>query len=163
MGARTPRRASRGEAIAALSALALLVLMFAVEWFGIDEPSFGQPPRPGVATAEDAWHALTIVRWEMLVAIVVAFAAAAMHAWRPPRLAVALARLALAWLGLLTAVLLAIRVLIDLPDPGEVVDQKLGAVLGLIAALGIAFGGSDAIREQRGRARASHGGASVSL
>jgi hypothetical protein len=60
---------------------------------------------------------------------------------------------AIAWLGTLTAVLLAYRVLIDLPSRRDVVDQKLGAYLGLLAAAAIAFGGFEAIREERVRAR----------
>jgi hypothetical protein len=52
-------------------------------------------------------------------------------------------------------VLLIYRVLIALPSGARVVDQKLGAVLGLVCALGIAWGGYEAIREQRARVRAA--------
>jgi hypothetical protein len=48
-------------------------------------------------------------------------------------------------------VALIVRVLVDLPSPDRVVDQKLGALLGLIAGLGIAGGAWDAVREQRVR------------
>ncbi len=51
--------------------------------------------------------------------------------------------------------LLTYRVLINLPSPSDVVDQKLGAVLGLVCAYGIAVGGFESIREQRVRARSS--------
>lgn len=117
--------------------------------------------RPGGAGAENAWHALTVVRWVMLLTILVAVGAAAIHSRHPPRIAVALARLGVAFLGTLTAVLVAVRVLIALPSPGSVVDQKLGAIFGLIAAFAIAFGGNDAIREQRDRAGAARPGESV--
>jgi hypothetical protein len=63
--------------------------------------------------------------------------------------------LPVAALGTLTAVLLAFRVLIDLPSPDRVVDQKLGAYLGLLAAVAIAYGGYESIREQRARVRAA--------
>jgi hypothetical protein len=56
-------------------------------------------------------------------------------------------------LGALTAVLLIYRVFIGLPEPTEVLDQKLGAVLGVFASIGIAFGGFDSLREERARAR----------
>ena len=63
-----------------------------------------------------------------------------------------------AGLGVLTSVLLIYRVLIALPGDGRVLDQKLGAVLGLVCALGIAWGGYESVREQRLRARAeTHG------
>jgi hypothetical protein len=60
--------------------------------------------------------------------------------------------------GAITSLLLFYRVLISLPEPSRVIDQKLGAVLGLACALGIALGGLEAIGEQRSvtRALAAH-------
>ncbi len=54
-------------------------------------------------------------------------------------------------LGLLCSALLIYRVLIVLPSPDKVLDQKLGALLGLGCALGIALGGHESIRERRSR------------
>ena len=54
-------------------------------------------------------------------------------------------------LGALTSVLLIYRVLIDLPAPAAVVDQKLGAYLGILSAIAIAIGGYDALRTRRAR------------
>jgi hypothetical protein len=62
---------------------------------------------------------------------------------------VAALRFALLLIATLTAGLLVFRVLIVLPSPDRVVDQKLGAVLGLLASLGIAYGAYEAVREQR--------------
>jgi len=142
---------TRGEVISAVSALLLLVLMFAVEWYGVD----GIPGRPasrtGLAPAEDAWHGLTVLRWLMLLTVAVALGAVAIHLRRPSRVSVARIRLALLALGTLTAGAVIFRVLIDLPSPDRVVDQKLGAVLGVIAALGIALGAYESVREQRAR------------
>jgi threonine/homoserine/homoserine lactone efflux protein len=56
-------------------------------------------------------------------------------------------------LGTITAALLVYRVLIDLPSLNEVVDQKIGAYLGLLAAVCLAFGGYESMREERARAR----------
>ena len=56
--------------------------------------------------------------------------------------------------------LLIYRVLIVLPAGTRVIDQKLGAFLGLLCALGIAWGGYEAIREQRARVRAAGAAAS---
>jgi hypothetical protein len=63
--------------------------------------------------------------------------------------------LIVAALGALSSVALIYRVLIVLPDATRVIDQKLGAFLGLLCALGIAWGGYEAIREQRARVRAA--------
>jgi hypothetical protein len=54
-------------------------------------------------------------------------------------------------LATVTAASMIVRVLIDLPSPDQVVDQKLGAVLGVIAALGVALGAYESVREQRAR------------
>jgi hypothetical protein len=54
-------------------------------------------------------------------------------------------------LGTATAALVAYRVLIDLPKSSSVVDVKLGGYLGLAAAIGIAIGGFESIRELRER------------
>jgi hypothetical protein len=46
-------------------------------------------------------------------------------------------------------VLLGYRVLINPPNPHAIVDVKIGAYLGLLAALGIAVGGLESWREER--------------
>jgi hypothetical protein len=144
---------TRGELISAVSAALLLVLMFAVAWYGVD----GIPGRPdsrgGLTGAETGWEGLSVVRWMMLLTVALAFVAVAVHVGRPARQAVAAVRLGLLGLSAVTALLVVVRVLIDLPSPQRVVDQKLGGVLGVAAALGIAFGAFDAVREQRERMR----------
>jgi hypothetical protein len=125
--------------------------MFAFEWYGVD----GIPGRTavgaGLVSSENAWHGLAVIRWLMLLTIVLALASAAIHVWHPSRVRVAEVRLGLLLLGALTAVLVLVRVLIALPSPDRVVDQKLGAVLGLICAWGIALGSYESVREQRAR------------
>ncbi len=135
--------------------MVLLILMFAFAWYGID----GIPGRgsvgTGIASAENAWHGLTLVRWLMLLTIVVTLGSVAIHAAHPSRHQIAGARLAVLVLGSLTAVVLVYRVLIALPSPDRVVDQKLGAILGVMSALAIALGGYESVREQRARAVAA--------
>lgn len=149
---RPPEALTRGELLAVAAALLLVVLMFSVQWYGV----VGIPgrSRTGVVGAEDGWHGLTLIRWELLATVVLALAAVGVRVRKPSRNQVALIRLALAALAWLAAVLLTYRVLIGLPSPSEVVDQKLGAVVAVIAAFGIAIGASEAIREQRLRGRA---------
>jgi hypothetical protein len=98
---------------------------------------------------------MSVIRWVMLLTILAAGAGVLIHLVRVSRGTVALIRTAVALLGSLTAVLLTYRVLINPPSPSDVVDQKLGAVLGLVCAYGIAVGGFESIREQRTRARSS--------
>ena len=142
---------TRGELISAASALALLALMFGVAWYGVDRIPGAAATSSAAATSENAWDALTLIRWLMLLTVLVAVGAVAIHARRPARVTVARFRLALLALSTLTAVAVIFRVLLALPSPDRVPDQKLGGVLGLIAALGIAFGAYEAVREQRAR------------
>lgn len=144
-------RLTRGELISAASAVLLLVLMLAVTWYGVD----GMPGRGGAhggrTFAETGWDGLTGVRWLVLGTAFVALATVAAHAARPSRQAIAGLRLVLLLLSSAAAAALIVRVLIDLPSANRVVDQKLGAVLGMLAALVIVLGASDAVREQRAR------------
>ena len=146
-----PIAVTRGELISAACAIALLVLMFASAWYGVDGIPGATSTSSAAAYAEDAWHGLSVIRWPMLLTVLVAFGAVAIHVAKPPRVTVARIRLALLALSTLNAAAVIFRVLIVMPSSDRVVDQKLGAVLGLIAALGIAFGSYEAIREQRAR------------
>jgi hypothetical protein len=147
-----PDRLNRGELVCAAFALLLLVVTFALAWYGVDGIP-GRPGAPNAARSENAWQGLSVLRWLMLVTILTAFAAVVVHLARPGRHVVAAVRLLLLGLTTLTAALLIVRVLIDLPSGDRVVDQKIGAVLGLCAALGMAYGAFEAVREQRSRLR----------
>jgi hypothetical protein len=153
-----PARAPRirvGALVSATSALALLVIMFATEWYGVAGVPDPSAVRPAVSTAENAWHGLTVTRWVLLATIVASVGAVVLHASQRQHGNKTDTSLAVAALGGLSAVLLVYRVLIVLPAPTRVIDQKLGAFLGLLCALGIAWGGYEAIREQRARGRAA--------
>ena len=145
----TSRRARihTGELISAASALALLPIMFLLEWFG----TVGLPRsrRSGLETAENAGSGLTYTRWVMLLAIALALGSVALHASQRTHGTRTDTSRVMAAVGTLTTGLLAYRVLIKLPDPKSVVDIKIGAYLGLLAALGIALGGWDSVRERR--------------
>jgi hypothetical protein len=131
--------------IAAVASLTLLVLMFATAWFGVS----GIPGRSEVVATENAWHAMAILRWLMLLTIIVSVGSLFLHASQRTHGAESDTSLAVTVLGTATAVLLAYRVLIDLPSPKSVVDQKLGAYLGLLSAIAIAIGGYDALLAAR--------------
>lgn len=150
-----PRAAlTHGDVIAAVAALLLLILMFGTKWFGLAGVP-GTSAHAQAVTTENAWSSMSVIRWVMLLTILAAVAAVLVHVVHASGSTVALIRTAVALLGSLTALLLTYRVLINLPSPSDVVDQKLGAVLGLVCAYGIAVGGFESIREQRARMRDS--------
>ncbi len=154
-----PRRLRiyRGELTCAASALALLALMFLTKWYGVAGVPDPSAAKPAISTAEDAWNGLSVVRWLMLITILAAIGSVVLHASQRSHGGRTDTSRVLAALGTLTSVLLLYRVLISLPEPSKVIDQKLGAVLGLACALGIAIGGFESVREQRAGTRNAPG------
>jgi hypothetical protein len=144
----------RGELTSAVSAVLLLALMFLAKWYGVAGVPDPSAARPARSTAENAWNGLSEVRWAMLATILVVLGSVVLHAsQRSHGTRTDTSRVLLAF-GTINAVLLFYRVLIALPEPTRVIDQKLGAVFGLVCALGIAVGGLEAVGEQRRVAQA---------
>jgi hypothetical protein len=129
--------------------------MFATAWYGVAGVPDPSAVRPAVSTAENGWHGLTVTRWVLLATIVASIGAVVLHASQRAHGNKTDTSLIVATLGTVSAGLLIWRVLIVLPAGDRVIDQKLGAFLGLLCALGIAWGGNEAIREQRARVRAA--------
>lgn len=142
-----------GALITAGSALLLLIVMFVLEWYGVDEVPGRIATRTQVTHAVNAWHALTIVRWLMLATIAIALGSVFLHGSQRSHGSKTNTGALVAVLGTITTAVLIDRVLIDLPAPNSVVDQKLGAFVGVLAALGIALGGYESMLEERERAR----------
>jgi hypothetical protein len=135
----------RGELLGAASAVLLLISMFALEWYGVD----GIPGRTRkLSYAIDGWNALTVGRWVLVATIVVTVASALLHVSQRAHGAKTDTGPVVAVFGWLTAGLLIYRVLINLPAPSEIVDQKAGALVGLACGLGIALGGSELLRDE---------------
>lgn len=149
---RTPTltRAPSGEAIAATSAVGLLFVMFAVKWYGVAGVAGPFASRTGPGRDLDAWHSLTTLRWLMLLSIGTALGAFVLRVLVRTRIDLSLM---VTTLGGVTAVLLGYRVLIELPAPDSVVDQKIGAFLGVLSAVGIAYGGYESRLDKRKLAR----------
>lgn len=145
----------RGEVISAVSALALLVLMFGFAWYGTAGVPGQSSTQAAASGAENAWDALHIVRWLMVVTIVATLGSAAVHLNQRGHGTQTETGAAITLLGAGTAALVIYRVLIGLPSPHVVVDQKLGAVLGVLCTAGIAVGGFESMREERARSRRS--------
>jgi hypothetical protein len=144
-------RPGTGELVGAGCALALLILLFATAWYGVagvPDPTYA---RPAVSGTESGWDGLTVVRWVIVLTAVVAVGAVALRiSQREHGRQTDASRLVTA-LGLLCTALLVYRVLIVLPSPDKVIDQKLGALLGLACALGIALGGHESTVKLRGQ------------
>ena len=147
-----PARMELGELISAESALLLLVSMFALAWFGTVRPP-GRTTGAGLQSSEDAWSGLTNVRWAMILAVLLALGVVAVHIGQAAHGTKTETGSLVAAAGGLCGVLLVWRVLVELPDPGRVVDVKLGAYVGLLCAWGIAIGGWRTRAAERGQRR----------
>ena len=139
-----PSRLRRGEWLAGVGAVLLLVFMFALPWYGLG----GAAAATRGSTTLNAWHSLTTLRWLMLVAIVAALSLFFLQATRPaPALPVSASVIATPLAGL-TALALIYRVLINNPGDNGLLHPRIGAVLGLVAAWVMAFGAFRSLREE---------------
>jgi hypothetical protein len=143
-----PLRPLQAELIAAAGAGLLVVALLFLKWFGLGDSVGSFAPRAATTGSEGAWHTLTLLRWPALLAAGVALLPLLV---RPVQRWIGLPRqthTVVAFLGSVTVLLLSYRVLIDLPDPSHVVDQKAGAIVGLLGALLIVVGGVESSRSQ---------------
>jgi len=148
-------RLGRGEMIAAVSAIALLLIMFIFSWFGVDfgDDQFGLAETAGDTTA-NAWVAFSFIDIILFVSILVAIGVAVLSAnAQSVNLPVAGSAL-VAGLGILCVLLILYRI-IDPPSEGDIPDgfdisisREIGVFLGLIAAVGIAYGGYLGMKEE---------------
>jgi hypothetical protein len=144
------RKLSPGERISALSGVLLFAFMF-LDWFGgkvSEVPGF-----TGAAGGGNAWQVLDVIPVFLMLAIVCALGVAVIRLSDAElELAVSL-NAVVAVAGALAVLLIAFRI-VDPPGlaslGGVAVDVTLepGIFLGLAAALGIAFGGWSAMREE---------------
>jgi hypothetical protein len=126
MGLR-PARLRRGELLAGAGALALIVLMVGVHWYG----------------ARTGWQVLTSARWLVVVTVAAALVLVASQATRPsPALPVTMSVITTV-LGLLTVLWLLYRVAVS---PGA--HQHVGSCLGLLSACMILVGAFWSMRQE---------------
>lgn len=142
-------RLNQGEMIAAVSAIALLLIMFIFKWFGIDVGgSFG-----GISAdaSANAWQAFGFIDIILFITVLVAVGGAVMTAnAQSINTPVAISAITAA-MGILSVLLVLYRI-IDPPGPnglaGVDVSRKIGVFLGLIAAGGVAYGGWMAMQSE---------------
>ena len=128
------QRLRRGEILVAVAAVVLGIDLFAGSWYSV-----------GAATAS-GWTALPVVRWLVLVTVVAGLALVWAQATRPgPALPSSLSAIAVT-LGLITAIALLWRVVIDTPGPST--STGSGAWIALIAGLTLFGGAVWSLREE---------------
>jgi hypothetical protein len=130
-------RLRRGEIIATLSAVVLVVLVFAVPWFSFANPGGGH-------TQANAWASLPVLRWPILITAALGLLLGWLQATRSaPALPVAL-DVPLVILAAITTLVLLIRVLTGEGSP------LAGGVLGLVAVAVLTAGAFMSLRQEDG-------------
>ncbi len=147
-------RLGRGETIAAVSGLALFLIMFLFKWFGVDFGGDSLGLGGGIDASANAWNSMEWIRWILLITAVVAVGGALLTAnAQSVNTPVAISAIT-AGLGILSVLLILFRI-IDPPSSGDIPDgfdisisRKIGVFLGFIAAVGVAYGGWKAMEEE---------------
>jgi hypothetical protein len=134
----------RGETIAGVSAVALLLIMFIFDWFG-----FGGTIDTGIGTVDigggfNAWQSFEFIDIILFLTIGAAIAVAAMAASGAGAGLPVAGSAIVTGLGGLSTILILYRIL-DTPGGS---DREIGVFLGLIAAAGITYGGWTAMQEE---------------
>jgi hypothetical protein len=140
-------RLSRGQMIAAVGAVVLLVAMF-LPWIGVSGPSLpaGISVPSGVSTgstSENVWKGSTLDVY-LLITVIVAVLPALL-ALSDSAEEFSFVSAATFLLGVVAVILIAAFLTVDFPDGA---DRKVGAFVGLVAAVVVAFGGFRAMQEE---------------
>jgi hypothetical protein len=140
-------RLSQGQVIAAVGAVALLVAMF-LPWTGVSGPSIpaGIPVPQGVSTGgttENVWKDSTLDIYLLITAVVALLPA--LLALTDASEEFSFVSAASFLLGVVGTILVIAFLTVDFPDGA---DRKIGAFIGLAAAIAIAIGGFRAMQEE---------------
>jgi hypothetical protein len=131
-------RLSRGEQLAGIAGLVLILVMFLFAWYGIPEFA-GAASFPGA----DAFDALD--DWVNIILVFTAFSAMALALFGSD---VSRAPIPLSTITTVLGGISSIVLLIYLISPPHELDRKFGIWLGLISAVAIALGGYMAMQEE---------------
>ena len=130
------------EWVAAGGGVVLLASMLLLPWYTLTSVSGPPGPQYFVKSSVDGWNGLSHAHWLMLATVLVALGLFFFQAGhRAPAIPVTFSLFA-AILGGLSSLWLIYRVLIN--PPGG--TAKLGAFIGLLAALAITYGGYASMR-----------------
>lgn len=143
-----PGRLRQGEVVAGFAAVALLICMFLLPWWGLSGRFEQLIHSFGLSATVNAWHSLSAGRWLMLVTCVTTLALVWVQGTRRgPALPASFSVFATV-LGIVTALELIYRVLFDGPYSSPLISTKYGAYLGLISSLVLAFGSFRSLRAE---------------
>jgi hypothetical protein len=146
-------RLRRGELIATVSGLLLFAFMF-LSWYGSEvSGQAGEIRFDGAGAGGSAWQTLDLISLWLMLTVAVTVGAALLRVagsgWKPAITPAA----AVTVLGGVSVLLVLFRILVP-PSFGALggveveATLHLGAFLGLAAALGVAYGGYRAMREE---------------
>jgi hypothetical protein len=142
-------RLTQGEKIAGVSGIALILIMFIFKWFGLKAGIGGF----SVEGSRNAWGSYGFIDIVLFITVVAAVGLAAIKASEAEAGLPVAAGAIVAGLGILSVVLIIISI-ISPPDfgAGDIsgIDhtRKIGVWLGLIAAIGVAYGGWRTMQEE---------------
>jgi hypothetical protein len=130
--------------IAAVGAIALLIAMF-LPWIGVSGPSLpsGVPGGVDTGSSEDIWKGSSLDIYLLITAVVALLPA--LMALTDSAEEFSFVSAATFLLGVVAVILVIAFLTVDFPDGA---DRKVGAFIGLGAALVIAFGGFRAMQEE---------------
>ncbi len=143
-------RLTQGEKIAGVSAIALILIMFIFDWFGLKADVSG-------FTAEgsrNAWGSYGFIDIVLFITVAAAIGLALLSASQTEVGLPVAASAVVAGLGILSVVLIIISIIsppdfgVDLSGTGIDHTRKIGVWLGLLAAIGVAYGGWRAMQEE---------------
>jgi hypothetical protein len=144
-------RLSQGQLIAGIAAVVLLIAMF-LPWAGVSGASLpsGVALPPGVASAVhsssssyNVWKGSTLDIY-LLITVIVAVLPALL-ALTDSSEEFSFVSAATFLLGVVAVILIAAFLTVDFPDGA---DRKIGAFIGLVAAIAVAYGGFRAMQEE---------------
>ena len=142
-------RLRRSDRIIGASAVAFFIFLFFFKWYGASSSS--SVGGFNYSVSANGWHTFTNSRWIWIITIIVALAAVAISAGVLELNTTVQRGVLVAGLGALSSILILYRIL-DHPSAGTSgsvagvhysasVGIKIGIWLGLIAALGLTYGG----------------------
>jgi hypothetical protein len=154
-------RLRQSHKIIGVSAIALFILML-FKWFSysVETKVLGRTiSTNGPSTSLSGWHALTNIRWILLIAVIVALGAVFVVATEQKLQTPVPLSTIVTGLGGLSAVLIIIRAVISKPHGGASsvafggsvslqVGTKVWAYFAFLAAVGLAYGGWRAMQEE---------------
>jgi hypothetical protein len=148
-------RLRRSDRIIGVSAIALFIFMFFFKWLGY---SSNAPSIAGVNLSSsfslDGWHAFQNSRWIWIITIIVALAAVAIASGALEFKSPVQPGVLVAGLGALSTLAILYRIIhhptasVSIGSFHASVGIKIGIWLGLIAALGVTYGGYLAMQDE---------------